>query len=147
MLSEDANVLITILYLGLSWLLSAICLSKILVESPKIKVNILLALIPIAQIWAIAAIGKMSGWILFVLIVFVGVVSSLISASMIQSTPSILTVGLGEIGASMATSYVTWIWVTMKGRFRFAHLLALLIGIPIVGPFLLIHVAWKGQWS
>lgn len=147
MFNDDTSTLLSLVQLGLIWLLLGICLTKILNESRRLDINPVLAWVPFANIWVIAQIGRTTFWSILWKAILMGFIASVVFGVIAASLRSYSLLFVGQIIAGMVGTYFLWKPAAEQGRFPNAGTLAALAGLPVINVFVMIHIAWKGDWT
>ena len=147
MFNEEIIVTILFLQIGLFWLLSGICLSRIIDHAPSMMIGKVWAWIPLLQIRVYAAAGHVSTWSIFWRAMLAAMVVEIIGMALIAVTVNVFVFVLSAILTNVAATYFVYYPMAKRAGFDNARTLSLLAGVPLIGPFVLVHIAWKGDWS
>ena len=147
MFSEDTIIAITLLQFGLLWIIAGVCFTRILDKSYSVTMNKIWAWIPIAQLWVIARVGRVSVWSIIWKAFLTAFVLGTGTTLLAFATGSLFIYITGQVLGNIAMTYFIYAPVIKRGGFSNATQLALLLGVPLAGPFVLVHIAWKGEWS
>ena len=131
----------------LVWILFGLCFTNILNESSNVTMNKIWAWIPLAQLWVIARISQVNSVVLFLQVFLSSLIIGMGSAMLAFEVRSVVIYIVGKLLSVLVSSYFMVIPLTRRSGLAHPELMALLMGVPVIGPFVLVHIARKGSWS
>ena len=124
MFSEDTIFAITLLQFGLLWIIAGVCFTRILDKSYSVTMNKIWAWIPIAQLWVIARVGRVSVWSIIWKAFLAGLVVGIGTTLLAFATESLFIYVVGQILTNVAMTYFAYFPVAERGGFSNATQLA-----------------------
>jgi len=143
---ETIFIFLMISTVVIGWILSAICLTKILGEKNYGGWQILFAWIPFLSLIPVGKIIGMGFWRLFGVLFLIGFILGLVNQFLIFSIENEAVYLILTSIIYAWPGFYLWSKIARNGQHPNYNLLGLLAGLPIISVFTIPYITWGGNW-